>query len=95
MRGTGDLTCTKYEYGSIDKVGDQDYRPSRGPSYVNIEGQLWQGVELGEPIGRDQRCISILARLETNLPMLTRGLQSQIIVKYLNIGYMHGRHEEF
>ena len=36
-RGTGDFTHTKYEY----VVGDQDYGPSRGPSYINIEGQLW------------------------------------------------------
>ena len=76
--GTGDLTRTKYEYGSIDEVGNQDYRSSRGPSYINIEGQLWQGVVLGEPIGPDQRRISILARLETNLPIHTRVLQSQI-----------------
>ena len=40
IRGTGDLTHTKYEYGSANKVGNQDYGPSGGPSYINIQGHL-------------------------------------------------------
>ena len=37
-RGTGDLTCKKYEYGSSNEVEDQDNGPSGRPSYINIEG---------------------------------------------------------
>ena len=39
-RWIGDLTCTKYELCSTNKVGDHDYGALGGPSYINTKGEL-------------------------------------------------------
>ena len=43
-----------------------------------LRNSYGRGVELGEPIGLDQRCISILARLKTDLPKHMQVIQSQV-----------------
>ena len=50
-------------------MGGETYEPLGRPGYLSVEGQLWQGAELGEACSSSSRDIAILAKTETDFPM--------------------------
>ena len=67
-RGTRVLATAHHKFGSLDKVGEQDYASRRWSSDVGTHKQLCHRGELGEVNGPGHWGLCLLARIAKGIP---------------------------